>query len=323
MAALDRNAARALMERDGLNEEQLANLAGVSVSHVKRVLDCREFPSAALARVIHAQGAPVASIAPPSPITAALAVVQETMQREADKSRDTARAVTAAANAYARTVEESIAHAMLASVGRSSGPAPNVQAAALELVSCVQQIPEIASLFASPTPAPASLPVDPPVVVPADKHEPETVEAPPFNDEAIEALPSNDETIEAPSQPAPLKWPLLARATARRPIAIVGGQPIPATVEWLRGEGLVVEWDEVAKIGSDRVVQSLARRVAHGSLAALVFVQGFLQHKHCEALRKAAIEAKLSFAFAGTGGKAGMRSALDKLEAAARERRAA
>lgn len=313
MAALDRNAARALMERDGLNEEQLANLAGVSVSHVKRVLDCREFPSAALARVIHAQGAPVASIAPPSPITAALAVVQETMQREADKSRDTARAVTAAANAYARTVEESIAHAMLASVGRSSGPAPNVQAAALELVSCVQRIPEIASLFASPTPAPASLPVDPPVVVPADEPEPETIEAPSFN----------DETIESPSQPAPLKWPLLSRATARRPIAIVGGQPIPATIEWLRGEGLLVEWGEVAKIGSDRVVQSLARRVAHGSLAALVFVQGFLQHKHCEALRKAAIEAKLSFAFAGTGGKAGMRSALDKLEAAARERRAA
>jgi len=311
MAALDRNAARALMARDALTEEQLANLAGVSVSHVKRVLECRESPADALARLIHAQIAPVASIAPPSPIAAALAVVQEAMQCEAEKSRDVARDVTSAANAYARVVEESIAHGMLASVGRAKGSAPDVHGAALALVSCVQRIPELASLFASPAPVSAPPPIDAIAGDSPANAEPET--------------PAQEPVIAAPVAPVAhaLPWPSLALATKRRPVVIVGGTPIPATIEWLRGDGLVVEWDEVTKGGSDRVVQSIARRVAHGSLSAIVFVQGFLLHKHSESIRKAATDARLPYGYAGTGGKAGMRAALDKIESEIRARRAA
>lgn len=313
MAARDRDAARAVMAARELTEEQLARLAGVSTSHVKRVLECRESPNAALERALYGASAapsPVATIAPPSPIAAALAVVQEAMTNEAEQSRDVARSVTAAAVDYSRAVEESIAHRMLASVGRASGPAPDVQTAALALVSCVQRIPELASLFASP--APVSLPVDPPVPAPVTIEEPTVLEAP-----AVDEIER-----EAPAQPEPLRWPSLARACVHRPIVIVGGVPVPQVLEVLAGEGLRVEWPQVAKSGGDRLVQSVEQRLRARTVTALVFVHGFLHHHHTEKLRAEAIASSTAFAYARTGGKAAMVSALTLIENTVRTRRA-
>lgn len=313
MAARARDAARAVMAARELTEEQLATLAGVSTSHVKRVIECRESPNAALERVLYGASAapsPVATIAPPSPIAAALAVVQEAMHSEAEQSRDVARSVTTAANGYARAVEESIAHRMLASVGRASGPAPDVHSAALALVSCVQRIPELASLFA--TPAPVSLPVDPPVVAPVAVDEEPLVEAP-----AVD-----ESEREAPEQPEPLRWPSLALACARRPIVIVGGTPVPQVTEMLSREGLRVEWPQVAKTGGDRLVQSIEQRLRARTVSALVFVQGFLHHRHSETLRAGAASSSTPTAYAGTGGKSSLFAALTSIEQTIRTRRA-
>lgn len=319
MARADADALRRVLNARGLTEEQLAHVVGVPPTHVHRVLANSTTPSVRLMQHVYAEARAldraaqsqdstpesVASIAPPSPIAAALAVVQEAMTSQAEASRDVARVVTDAAATYARTVEASIAHSMLASVGKSSGPAPDTHAAALALVTCVQRIPELDGLFAPSIAPPAA----------ALATEPTEERA------TLEELEADEPVIKEPAA-APSSWPALASASARRPVVIVGGTPIPQAIESLFSAGLRVEWPEVGKHGGDRVVQSIGVRLASGSLSALVFVQGFLQHKHSERLRAAAAASGTPTAYAGTGGKASLAKAMAMIDSSIARRRA-
>lgn len=312
MARADIEALRRVMDAKSLNEEQVAALAGVTAGHVRSVLAGKRSPDAALGRVVYPPSSPSstpAPIEPQSPIAAALAVVQAAMQSEADESRAVASAVTEAATAYARTVEERIAHTMLATVGRAHGAAPDVHAAALDLVSCVQRIPELGALFAPPAP------VEP-------EPTPVLTQLAPVETPAFESIEIDAPTEAAPSLVCP--WPLLAAASQRRPVVIVGGVPVGQVLQHVRaGNAVRIEWPEVGKLGGDRVVQSLDARVRAGTLTALVFVQGFLKHNYSEMLRASASAHAVRVAYAGTGGKAAMVRAFDEIERALRTRGAA
>lgn len=313
MARADIEALRRVMAAKSLNEEQVAALAGVTAGHVRSVLAGKRSPDTALGRVIYAPDSTPSTPAPEpqSPIAAALAVVQAAMQSEADESRAVASAVTEAASAYARTVEERIAHTMLATVGRAHGAPPDVHSAALDLVSCVQRIPELGALFAAPVPAPSF--VETPVVA--------TESAGPIT-ESTDATAADEPPADAPSSPCP--WPLLAAASQRRPVVIVGGTPVGQVLQHVRhGNALRIEWPEVGKLGGERVVQSLDQRVRAGTVSALVFVQGFLRHSYSETLRGSATARAIRVAYAGTGGKASMVRAFDEIERSLRVRGAA
>lgn len=309
MARADIEALRRVMAEQRLTEEQVAALAGVTAGHVRAVLSGKRSPDPALGRVIYPPSSSPAPSETQSPIAAALAVVQAAMQSEADESRAVASAVTEAASAYARTVEERIAHTMLATVGRAHGAPPDVHGAALDLVSCVQRIPELGALFAAPAPAPSF--VETPVVATESAATPVETE-----------VAADEPTSDAPSSPCP--WPLLAAASQRRPVVIVGGVPVGQVLQHVRsGNAVRIEWPEVGKLGGERVVQSLDQRIRANTISALVFVQGFLRHSYSELLRGSATSRAIRVAYAGTGGKASMVRAFDEIERSLRVRGAA
>ena len=331
MSLRDARLLRAYLDAKELTVVQLANLAGVTTAHCSAVQAGKQSPEPALERLLStvdlatvakalaAEPAlpPVASIAPASPIAAAMAEVQLALQAEADESRDLARSVTEAAQRYASVVEESIAHRMLASVGRTRGStAPDVQGAALDLFDAVQRIPELSELLSAPL-APAPVLPAPAIVT--------TVEA---LADAIAGPPVGPSVPAATNEHSPLdaaapSWPLLTLASRTRRLLIAGGFPNPRMLSELRGHGLTVEWFCSAKTSRiEQEIEALASGLRHSKACGLVFVRGALLGRYTTALRDGAEAGGVPTAYAGTGGRTAMTTALDSIEASLRNHRA-
>lgn len=336
MSARDARLLRAYLGANSLTTVQAARLAGVTTKHCQDVLDGRAAPEPALerllatvdlrtvAKVLTAEEgpmAPVASIAPTSPIAAAMAEVQLALQAEADESRDLARSVTEAAQRYAAVVEGGIAHRMLAGVGRARAEdAPDVQGAALGLLDAVQRIPELAGLLDAAVSTPASTPAPSFPAAPAPQPSLEELadEIAGPAPAPMEAFVEVDPTDERPTGLGS-PWPLLTLASRERRLLIVGGTPNAQALAELRAYGLVVEWSHfTGSTGGDRQFSSMLSRLRRGNAAGLIFMKGCLRHKSAVALAAAALEGRVPTSNAGTSSRTAMSIALDGLESSLR-----
>jgi hypothetical protein len=105
----------------------------------------------------------------------------------------------------------------------------------------------------------------------------------------------------------------IKRATTDRALVIVGGIADPNKLAWVdRTYGLHAEW--VVAQDCVRDVQALCARIARGSVAAVVVLEGLMAHSHYSAIKEAARRAKIPIAYANKGGTGGLRDALRKVD---------
>jgi hypothetical protein len=103
-------------------------------------------------------------------------------------------------------------------------------------------------------------------------------------------------------------------------VLVVGGDRAPHGLDALAARlGASVEWVE----GTTRKVESAARRVQGGSVAALVVLDGYLAHRTFGVLLAVARGTGTPFAYAGRGSKAAVAAAGEAVAAALGARRVA
>ena len=114
----------------------------------------------------------------------------------------------------------------------------------------------------------------------------------------------------------PLWLPKLRAAAAASDVVMVGGIVKREKLDRVRARtGIEVEWIGLAAGKSPQAVASLAKRIREGRLAALVLLNGLMDHKQSEPLVAAAREVDLPVAYADKAGKGTLVKAFVDLEA--------
>jgi hypothetical protein len=127
-----------------------------------------------------------------------------------------------------------------------------------------------------------------------------------------DAVPAEDEQRESD---APLALPNLRAAAADAEVVMVGGMVKREKLDRVRARtGIPVEWIGLAAGKSAAAVASLAKRIREGRIAALVVLNGLMQHKEYEPLIAAAREHGLPVAYADKAGKGALVKAFVELE---------
>jgi hypothetical protein len=127
-----------------------------------------------------------------------------------------------------------------------------------------------------------------------------------------DAVPAEDDQRESD---APLALPNLRAAAADAEVVMVGGMVKREKLDRVRARtGIPVEWIGLAAGKSAAAVASLAKRIREGRIAALVVLNGLMQHKEYEPLIAAAREHGLPVAYADKAGKGALVKAFVELE---------
>jgi hypothetical protein len=127
--------------------------------------------------------------------------------------------------------------------------------------------------------------------------------------------PATDPGEDDGGEDAPLDVPLLAARSRAAQVVIVGGVAKPEKLARVRrSTGIAVEWVGLDAGKSAATVASLAKRIREGRLAALVFLNGLMDHKQSEPLLAAAREVGLPTAYADKAGGAALARAFLELE---------
>jgi hypothetical protein len=114
---------------------------------------------------------------------------------------------------------------------------------------------------------------------------------------------------------APLSLPRLRAAAAAAEVVMVGGLVKREKLDRVRARtGIEVEWIGLAAGKSAAAVTALAKRIRAGRLAALVLLNGLMNHKESEPLVAAAREVDLPVAYADKAGKGSLVKAFVELE---------
>jgi hypothetical protein len=212
-------------------------------------------------------------------------------------------AISQALEAYVKAVDSTILRE-LASQHNLPVPAPTPapERLALELLSKVQKLPELQQLIAQSTPQQAS-----------PMHaETSTVvsERCPVTPSVLPAAKPNG----APSSLTNGSWPLVRRALAAHPLVIVGGAPhLERLTNLSDNMKEQIEWVDTTRQGT-HAIGNLERRIKDGRIAALVILEGLVQHRHSDPLVSTARSAKVPHAYGGKGGRAALTQAVDELE---------
>ena len=186
---------------------------------------------------------------------------------------------------YTQALELEVARELAAAHGlKQPGGIASAKDAARALLSAVQQLPE---LQAAPPPSEATTPkitlanVQAPVQSECDTH-----------------------------------WPHLMRAAVRASLVIVGGASPLAKSRILPKPLLsLTEWVDTRHQGT-HAIGNLERRIREQRVAALILVEGMVQHRHTDPLVSAARMAQVPCAYAGKGGTLAIKTALDEIEQA-------
>lgn len=113
----------------------------------------------------------------------------------------------------------------------------------------------------------------------------------------------------------PLELPRLRAKAAQAEVALVGGVVKNEKLERVRARtGIEVEWIGLDAGKSAAAVTALAKRIRDGRLAALVLLNGLMDHKQSEPLVTAARETGLPVAYADKAGKGALVKAFVELE---------
>lgn len=114
----------------------------------------------------------------------------------------------------------------------------------------------------------------------------------------------------------PLVLPRLQAAAADAEVVMVGGLVKREKLDRVRARtGIEVEWIGLAAGKSPQAVAALAKRIREGRLAALVLLNGLVDHKQSDPLIAAAREVDLPVAYADKAGKGTLVKAFVELEA--------
>jgi len=186
---------------------------------------------------------------------------------------------------YLQALELEVARDLAATHGlKQPGAAASAKEAARALLSAVQQLPE---LQAAPLPSEATTP-------------------------RITLA-----TFQAPVQSElDTPWPHLMQAAAHASLVIVGGASPLAKSRILPKPLLsLTEWVDTRHQGT-HAIGNLERRIRERRVAALILVEGMVQHRHTDPLVSAARMAQVPCAYAGKGGTLAIKTALDEIEQA-------
>jgi hypothetical protein len=188
-----------------------------------------------------------------------------------------------ALNRYVQALERGVARDLAAAHGlKNPTIAADARQAAYALLAAVQVLPELRD---SPPASGATTSEKPPVVAVA----------------------------RAVAQTA---WPKLTRAAGRAPLVIVGGaSPLGKTHRLPEVLVSQIEWVDTRHQGT-HAIGNLERRIREGRVAALILVEGLVQHRHTDPLVSAARGAQVPYAYAGKGGTLAIKTALDEIEQA-------
>lgn len=247
--------------------------------------------------------------APPtvtSPIDVLLGQVQSSLALRRRGVVERVQELGAALASYQRAVEERIAveFARDHQLKAPAGTGVEARAAALRLRDLVSALPELASE------PPGEAATDAPRPTRAEVHVGEVHRAEVHRAEVRGAEVHRVEVRGAETT----SLPRLTRQASGRKVVIVGslagrqrGDAIPAElqaqVEWVDTEG-----------GGAHAIGNLPQRIRQGRVAALVLLDRAVQHKHTEPLVSAARASNVPFGFAGKGGAASIRRALEAIE---------
>jgi hypothetical protein len=114
--------------------------------------------------------------------------------------------------------------------------------------------------------------------------------------------------------PKPKAFSNLLSAMRTAPLIIVGGSP---HLERLRVLPTLsaedVEWIDTTRQGT-HAIGNLERRIRDRRVAALVILEGLVQHRHSDPLVSAARSVELAHAFGGKGGRAAMQQAFNEID---------
>jgi hypothetical protein len=192
---------------------------------------------------------------------------------------------------YRQAVDNSILRELANTHGLPSpSPSTDVRRLALALLDKVQSLPENRQL-----------------IVPQQTAS--TDGAPP-NAPSRATLPS----VRTAPNSAAASWPLVRKALAQHPLVIVGGQP---HVERLTGLNLEtqdrIEWVDTTRKGT-HAIGNLEHRIKDKRVAALLILEGLVQHRHSDPLVSTARHAEVPLVYGGKGGKQAIVHALDELE---------
>jgi len=106
----------------------------------------------------------------------------------------------------------------------------------------------------------------------------------------------------------------LADAVSRAPLVIVGGPPHFERLGHLPEAMLEqTEWIDTTRQGT-HAIGNLERRIREGRLAALVILEGLVQHRHSDPLVSAARTVGLPHGYGGKGGRTALLSALQAID---------
>lgn len=224
---------------------------------------------------------------PSSPFEALLQQVRSALAaRRLDGLRHVQQ-VEAALAAYRRAIEEALVmdfardHQLRAP--RPSGPEP--RAAARRLRDAVLALPELALDADEPALRAPNVPLDPPpqrAIAPVAAVEPEL--------------------------------PLLSARLAQRKLVVIGALAGRKRSEVLPAEFREhTEWVDTES-GGVHVVGNLPQRIRQDRVAALLILDRAVQHRHTEPLVSAARASGVPVGFAGKGGGASLRRALESIE---------
>lgn len=108
-------------------------------------------------------------------------------------------------------------------------------------------------------------------------------------------------------------YPKVSAASSERPIVIIGGLPVTAKVDALRGYGVHASWEN-AYHDASRIVKAVEARVRNSSCAAIILLDKLMGHKTSRPLLAACRATGLPVAYGGRGGIGELRGALEDLE---------
>lgn len=183
-------------------------------------------------------------------------------------------------------------------------PATDSRRLALELLDKVQSLPELRQLLVLPNKAEGDKSPDsararaPTPVIPTAR-----------NTANVTAPPKTNQVNSASAT-----WPLVRKAITQHPLVIVGGQPHLERLASLHlDKPDLVEWVDTTRQGT-HAIGNLEHRIRDKRIAALLILEGLVQHKHSDPLVSAARHANIPNSYGGKGGKAAILHALDELE---------
>jgi hypothetical protein len=243
------------------------------------------------------------------------------------KRRDAAaqcEAIVRLTEGYLKAVDQRILHELAKSHGLPEVPLPHdPERLALELFEQVRTLPELrqrieaaSSVSAKSLPSAANTP-------PIRARNGETTSsqggpsATPKRDSlkppatTANAGPRSDAT---PSSPTPSNWPLVRQALNEHPLVIVGGPPHLERVAALAVDPSGrIEWIDTTRQGT-HAIGNLERRIKDKRIAALLILEGLVQHRHSDPLVSTARSAKIPAAYGGKGGRSALSQAFSELE---------